>query len=163
MARPNKAKTRKDIMQKRPSGVTLLSATAVVAAILMILNGSLLASFAPFKMMPQYGIMGMQLTMPWLLGATAIYGLGMIMFVMGIASFFTAYGLLRGDAWARTSMIVFTGVGLGIFVLAMALFNITEIANVIINGSILAYLFKPNVREYFRGVQSQGTKTAPQG
>ncbi len=57
-----------------------------------------------------------------------IYGLGVVMFVIGIASFFIVYGLLRGNAWARFSIMAFTSVGIGILV-AASMFNIVEVAN----------------------------------
>jgi hypothetical protein len=142
-------------MNKRPSGVTVLSATCVVAGILMLINGSILSSTTPAQKMTQFGVMGMQVKMPFILSATVDYGIGIAMFAIGVASIFTAYGLLKGDPWARTGMIVFTSAGIGIFAIVAALFNFVEVANLIINGSILLYLFKPNVRNYFRGTQTQ--------
>jgi hypothetical protein len=142
-------------MNKRPSGVAVLSATCVVAGILMLINGSILLSTTPVQKMTQFGVMGMQVKMPFILSATVNYGIGVTMFAIGVASIFTAYGLLKGDPWARTGMIVFTSAGIGIFVIVAALFNFVEVANLIINGSILLYLFKPNVRNYFRGTPTQ--------
>lgn len=136
-------------MERRPSGVTVLSATSVVAGILMLISGSILSFSAPTQMIPQYGITGMQVKMPSYLVASLIYDVGMIIFALGVASIFTAYGLLKGDSWARKGMIVFTSAGIGIFVIVIVLFNVTDVWNFIINGSILLYLFKPNVRKYF--------------
>jgi len=144
-------------MNKRPSGVTVLSATCVVAGILMLINGSILSSTTPAQKITQFGVMGMQVKMPFILSATIDYGVGVVMFAIGVASIFTAYGLLKGDPWARTGMIVFTSAGLGIFVIVAALFNFVEVANLIINGSILLYLFKPNVRNYFKSAQTQAS------
>jgi hypothetical protein len=169
------------IMQRRPSGVTVLSAMSVVAAILMIIRDSIFALFIPLQKMPEYGIMGMQLQMPWHLGAQFIYGTGVIMFVIGIfsffvwlfhpnhsviivimfvigiSSFFVAYGLLKGYQWARISTIVFACVGIGIFAIAAALFHVVEVANLVINGIIIFYLFRPNVRAYFGRVPASAS------
>jgi hypothetical protein len=142
-------------MNTRPSGVTVLSATCVVAGILMLINGSILASSTPAQKMTQFGVAGLQVKMPFILSATIDYGIGVVMFAIGVASIFTAYGLLKGDSWARTGMIVFTSAGMGIFVIVATLFNFVEVANLIINGSILLYLFKPNVRNYFKSEQTQ--------
>ena len=142
-------------MNRRPSGVTVLSATCVVAGILMLINGSILSSATPAQNITQFGVIGMQIKMPFILSATMDYGIGVTTFAIGVASIFTAYGLLKGDPWARTGMIVFTSAGMGIFIIVSALFNFVEVANLIINGSILLYLFKPNVRNYFRGIQTQ--------
>lgn len=118
-------------MAKRPSGITVLAATTIVAAILMLINGSILAAI-PAQKTSQF--LGFEIQTPSYLASTLVYGLGVVMFVIGIASFFVAYGMLRGDAWARTSMIAFTSIGMGIFVAAM-LFNIVEVANLVINGA----------------------------
>ncbi|HJU13919.1 MAG TPA: hypothetical protein VJ792_05630 [Candidatus Nitrosotalea sp.] len=141
-------------MERRPSGVTVLSGTSVLAGILMIISGSILSFAAPSLMAPKYGMMGMQVKMPFLASAM-VYDVGMVVFALGVASIFTAYGLLRGDPWARKAMIAFTSAGIAIFAIVAALFNIVEIANLIINGSILLYLFKPNVRAFFRGQPAQ--------
>lgn len=148
-------------MEKRPSGVTILSATSVIAGLLMLINGSMLASFAPPQLKSEYAIAGMQVQMPWLLGSSLVYGLGTIMFAVGIASFFVAWGLLRGEPWARKAMIAFTGIGIAIFAASAALFNFVEMANIIINGSILAYLFKPSVKAFFSTLPARAPKTAP--
>jgi hypothetical protein len=147
---------------------------SIIAAILMIIHVSIFDSFTPLKKMPEYGIMGMQLQMPWHIGAQFIYGVGVMIFVIGISSFFIwlfhpnhliitimifviaissfflAYGLLKGYQWARISLIVFTSIGIGVFAIAAALFHVVEVVNLIINGSIIVYLFRPNVRAYFR-------------
>lgn len=142
-------------MNTRPSGVTVLSATCVVAGILMLINGSILASITPVQKMTQFGVAGIQVKMPFILSSTINYGMGVVMFAIGVASIFTAYGLLKGDSWARTGMIIFTSAGLGIFIIVATLFNFVEVANLIINGSILFYLFKPNVRNYFKSAQTR--------
>lgn len=173
------------MMQRRPSGVTVLSAMSIVAAILMIINSSISALFAPLQKMPEFGIVGMQLQMPWHLGAQFIYGPGVIMFVVGIfsffiwlfhpnhfviavimfiigmSSFFVAYGLLKGYQWARITMVVFASVGIGIFAIVAALFHIVEVINLIINGIIIFYLFRPNVKAYFRSVPASASTTQP--
>ncbi len=144
-------------MERRPSGVTVLSATSVVAGILMLVSGSILSFSAPTQMVPQYGIMGMQVKLPQYLAASVIYDVGMVIFALGVASIFTAYGLLKGDSWARKGMIVFTSVSIGIFVVIVVLFNVVDAWNFIINGSILLYLFKPNVRKYFASMPTPTT------
>lgn len=136
-------------MQRRPSGITVLGATSVVAGILMLVSGSILSFSAPTQMTPQYGMMGVQIKLPSYVAASLIYDIGTIVFSLGVASIFTAYGLLKGDSWARKGMIVFTSIGIGVFAVLVALFNVIDIWNFIINGSILLYLFKPNVRSYF--------------
>ena len=139
-------------MERRTSGVTVLSATSVLAGILMIISGSILYFSSPIQIVPQYGITGMQVKLPPYLASSLVYDVGIVVFVLGIASIFTAYGLLKGDSWARYGMIIFTSAGIGIFVILVALFHIVEIANLIINGSILIYLFKPSVRRFFSKV-----------
>lgn len=139
-------------MERRPSGVTVLSATSVVAGILMLISGSILSFSSPTQTIPQYGITGMQIKVPPYIAASLTYDVGIIVFVLGVVSIFTAYGLLKGDSWARKGMIIFTSVGIGILALAVVLFHVLEVANLIINGSVLLYLFKPNVKRYFARV-----------
>ncbi len=172
-------------MQRCPYGVAALSAMSIVAAMLMIINGSVSALFAPLQKMPEFGIMGMQLQMPWHLGAQFIYGTGVIMFIIGIfsffiwlfhpnhviiavimfiigiSSFFVAYGLLKGYQWARISMIVFASVGIGIFAIVAALFHLVEVANLVINGIIIFYLLRPHVRAYFGSIPASESTSSP--
>ncbi|GEM_PF-3758096 len=88
-------------MEKRPSGITVLSATTIAAAILMIINGSILAT-VPAQRVSNYEFLGMQVHTPSYLAPTIIYGLGVVMFVIGISSFFVAYGLLRGISMGQS-------------------------------------------------------------
>ena len=84
-------------MERRPSGVTVLSATSVLAGILMLISGSILSFSSPIQIVPQYGITGMQVKLPPYLASSLVYDVGIVVLVLGIASIFTAYGLLKGD------------------------------------------------------------------
>jgi hypothetical protein len=95
-----------------------------------------------------------------LLGAIGI-AFGVVLLAIAIASFFVAYGLLKGLGWAWIFTII-----LSIIIIVLNAITIATIANfggivsIIISGIILYYLYRPHVKAYFGKGVSPSTPTA---
>jgi len=72
---------------------------------------------------------------------------------LGIASFVVAWGLLKGKGWAWTVTIIITIISLVSNALSIVSGNIGAIVGIIIDGVIIYYLYRPNVKSYFGRVR----------
>ncbi|MGB7675801.1 MAG: hypothetical protein WBL54_04680, partial [Nitrososphaeraceae archaeon] len=79
--------------------------------------------------------------------------IGSILIVLGIASFFVAWGLLKGKGWAWTVTIIITIISLVFNALSIVSGNVGAIVGIIIDGVIIYYLYRPNVKSYFGRVR----------
>lgn len=112
----------------RPTGVTILAILEIISGIIAIAAGLLIATIS--------SMIGIEFG--------AIGGIiSAIVIALGVASFVMAWGLLQGKSWAWTSTLVLTIISL-IFDLAGA-----NLVGLIIEGVILYYLFRPNVKAFF--------------
>jgi len=112
----------------RPTGVTILAILEIISGIIAIAAGLLLATIS--------SVIGIEFG--------AIGGIiSAIVIALGVASFVMAWGLLQGKSWAWTATLVLTIISL-IFDLAGA-----NLVGLIIDGVILYYLFRPNVKAFF--------------
>ncbi len=83
-----------------------------------------------------------------LLGGIGI-AIGAVLLAIAIASFFVAYGLLKGLGWAWTVTIVLSIISIVFNAISIATGNISAVISIIINGIILYYLYRPDVKAYF--------------
>ena len=110
----------------RPTGVTVL-------AVLYILEGLLVLALPLFLTAMLSGMMGMP-------GMATVTGICWVVFgIIALIYFLIAYGLLKGQGWARIVAIIFAIIGL---------LNIP--IGTIISIIILWYLFKPEVKAWFQ-------------
>ena len=79
--------------------------------------------------------------------------IGSILIVLGIVSFIVAWGLLKGKGWAWTVTIIITIISLVFNMLSIVSGNIGAIVGIIIDGVIIYYLYRPNVKSYFGRVR----------
>jgi len=79
--------------------------------------------------------------------------IGSILIVLGIASFVVAWGLLKGKGWAWIVTIIITIISLVFNALSIVSGNIGAIVGIIIDGVIIYYLYRPNVKSYFGRVR----------
>jgi len=115
-------------MQKnRPLGVTIIAILAVIGGI-----GSLLSGFAVMAVVPFVGII-----------------LGVILIIIGLAYFAVAYGLWKGLNWAWTITLIVSAIGIIVGIGSIIVGNVGAIFHVIINGIVIYYLYRPNVKAYF--------------
>jgi len=74
-------------------------------------------------------------------------GIGSIL--LGIASLVVAWGLLKGAGWAWIITLILTIISVIVNVAHIAGGNTASIIGIIINGIIIYYLYRPNVKSYF--------------
>ena len=112
----------------RPTGVTILAILEIISGIIAIAAGLLIATISSMIGI-EFGAIG---------GIISV-----IVIALGVASFVMAWGLLQGKSWAWTATLILTITSL-IFDLVGA-----NLVGLIIDGVILYYLFRPNVKAFF--------------
>ena len=149
-------KSQKDrkLGKKRPTGVTVVAILEALGGISSLAAANIVMSI--FAMMSEVieGVTGRVVSGFGILGGfLAVVGglVGGILFLVGIADFFVAYGLLKGSSWAWTLCLVFAiiGIALGIILLPIG------IVSIIADAIIAYYLTRPHVKEFFGKAASQ--------
>jgi uncharacterized membrane protein (DUF2068 family) len=79
--------------------------------------------------------------------------IGGVLVALGIASLIVAWGLLKGKGWAWIVTIIITIISIVFNVVSIAAGNIGSVVGLIINGVIIYYLYRPNVKSYFGRVK----------
>jgi hypothetical protein len=140
--------------KKRPNGVTAIAILQVLGGIGALACANIVTSiFATMggvnggvtgRVVSGFGILG---------GFFAFVGglIGAILFLVGVADFPIAYGLLKGSGWAWILCLVFAmvGIALGIILLPIG------IVSIVADALIAYYLTRPHVKEFFGKVASQ--------
>ena len=92
--------------------------------------------------------------------------IGAIVLAVGIGYLVVSYGLLKGKGWAWTITVILTIIAIGVQIVSgitASMFNasftedtntfvtgiIAQIVGIAINGVILYYLYRPNVKTFF--------------
>ncbi len=156
---------------KRPTGVTIVAILRIIGGIILLAGGIGLVTIAPFVSQLSVGNIsggvsnnGVQVTpngtninlpnnTPFILFGGLIIAIGSILIILGIASFVVAWGLLKGKGWAWTVTIIITIISLVFNGVSIASGNIGAIVGMIIDGVIIYYLYRPNVKSYFGRVK----------
>jgi uncharacterized membrane protein (DUF2068 family) len=105
----------------RPLGVTVIAILTVIGGIIFLVSGL----------------------------ALLIIGIGIILLALGIAYLVMAYGLWKGKGWAWTITLILSAIGIIVAVVSIATGNVGGIISIIINGVIIYYLYRPNVKAFF--------------
>ena len=155
----------------RPLGVTIIAILRIIGGIILLLGGIGLVTIAPFvgqlnvnttSSTTDNGVpvtangTGINLSnnnTSFLFFAAFIGIIGSILIVLGIASFVVAWGLLKGKGWAWTVTIIITIISLVFNALSIVSGNIGAIVGIVIDGVIIYYLYRPNVKSYFGRVR----------
>ena len=156
----------------RPLGVTIIAILRIIGGIMLLLGGIGLVTIAPFvgqlnvnttSSTTDNGVpvtpngTGINLSnnpTSFLFFAAFIGVIGSILIVLGIVSFVVAWGLLKGKGWAWTVTIIITIISLVFNALSIVSENIGAIVGIIIDGVIIYYLYRPNVKSYFGRVRA---------
>jgi hypothetical protein len=150
--------------RKRPLGVTIVSILMIVNGIILVGGGVWAAYFIPSLITPQLtgGLSnlteGNQLS-PQLSNTItgAIVGIVMvtagIAIALGIASFVLSWGLLKGKGWAWIITVILAIISLVFSIIGLASGSIPNIISMIINGVILYYMYRREVKSYFGRVK----------
>jgi uncharacterized membrane protein HdeD (DUF308 family) len=106
----------------RPLGVTIIAVLLVIAGIISFVGGLILL----------------------------IILVGIAFLALGIAYLVMAYGLWKGRGWAWTISLILSGIGIIVGIVYIIQDNLGGgIVNIIINGVIIYYLNRPNVKAFF--------------
>jgi hypothetical protein len=120
---------RNQLERNRPIGITIIAILMIISGILFIISGAGLTAL---------GV----LSVAFLAG-----GIGSI--ILGIASLVVAWGLLKGAGWAWIITLIITIISIIVNIASLAGGNTANIIGIIINGIIIYYLYRPNVKSYF--------------
>jgi hypothetical protein len=140
--------------KKRPTGVTVVAILEVLGGISGLAAGNIVMSITATMSGAGGGVTGRVASGFGILGgffATVGGLIGGVLYLAGIADFFIAYGLLKGNSWAWTLCLVFTiiGIALGITLLPIGIISI------IADAVIVYYLTRPHVKQFFGKAASQ--------
>ena len=159
---------------KRPVGVTIIAILNIISGIFLILGGLLFMTFgALFSTVPldtnipdQQRVLQQQQIQDEALnqfaGSVGLV-LGAIILAVGIVFLVASYGLLKGRGWAWTITVIITIAIIIIQVVLTIMFSasffssmdasvnslIYQIIGFAVDGLILYYLYRPNVKAYF--------------
>ena len=105
----------------RPLGVTLIAILTIIGGIIFLASGLVLL----------------------------LIGIGIILLALGIAYLVMAYGLWKGKGWAWTITLILSAIGIIVAIVSVAAGNVSAIISIIIQGIVIYYLYRPNVKAFF--------------
>ena len=117
------------MQRDRPIGITIIAILMIISGIFFIIGG---IGFTALSV----------LSLAFLAG-----GIGSI--ILGIASLVVAWGLLKGAGWAWIITLIITIISIIANIVSLAGGNTASIIGIIIEGIIIYYLYRPNVKSYF--------------
>lgn len=164
---------------RRPIGVTIISILAIIGGILLIFGGLSLLSFGAFfasvpietliedqQLSPQESQNAAELqALSQYFGSIGVV-IGSIVLAVGVGYLIVSYGLLKGKGWAWIVTIILTIIAIITQVTSVIststltqslstdinalISGITaHLIGIAINGVILYYLYRPNVKAFF--------------
>jgi hypothetical protein len=117
--------------KKRPLGVTIVAILMIINGIILILTGA-------------GGIaVGAILDIPFIGVASGV------LIALGIAALVVAWGLIKGKVWAWIVTVILSIISIIMSIIAIAGGNFGSIISLIINGVILYYMYRSEVKAYF--------------
>ncbi|MDG6942439.1 MAG: hypothetical protein JRN34_05940 [Nitrososphaerota archaeon] len=138
----------------RPAGIAILAILEILGGLIVLLLGVGVAVISGSL----FSALG--LALPAGIGVA----LGGIVAVFGILGLLVGWGLWTGRGWARVLAIILSGIGVLASLASLALGSVASILGLVIDGAILWYLFRPNVKAFFGGAQTtplQQTSSPP--
>jgi hypothetical protein len=164
---------------RRPIGVTIISILAIIGGILLVFGGLSLLSFGAFfesvpietltedqQLSPQESQNAAELqALSQYFGSIGVV-IGSIVLAVGVGYLIVSYGLLKGKGWAWIVTIIITIIAiitqvtsviststltqsLSTDVNALISGITAHLIGIAINGVILYYLYRPNVKAFF--------------
>jgi uncharacterized membrane protein (DUF2068 family) len=167
MTKNSSSSSNNHLIRHRPTGVTILGVLFVIAGAFSLLGGistlvaiPFVANVNPNVINDELQLNGQQQPLTPSEQTTLAQGSGSILTVLGalliplgIASLVVAYGLFKGKRWAWFVAVVLSIIGLVVNVISLVTSNMGAIAGALvgiaINGIVLYYLSRRNVKEYF--------------
>jgi uncharacterized membrane protein (DUF2068 family) len=150
----------------RPIGVTIIAILAIIDGIVLLTGGILAVTIVPLVSSGLNGALtnitvtdqqGQQVNvqstgMNGIVATVAIVA-GSIAIVLGIVWFVLAWGLLTGKGWAWIITLILAIISVIFSIVGIASGGAPSIISLIINGVILYYMYRPNVKSYFGRVK----------
>src|SRR5947209_19323837 len=99
--------------QSRPRGVTIIAILIIIAGVLSLLLGIVLAGTGPFLMNGLHTTGNLAQIQPQILGIIFLV-FGAIWLALGVVNLVMAYGLSKGKGWAWTISIIVLFIGIAI-------------------------------------------------
>ena len=150
----------------RPIGVTIIAILAIIDGIVLLTGGILAVTIVPMlssglngglsniTITSQQGeLVNVQSTGMNGIVATIAMVAGSIAIVLGIVWFVLAWGLLTGKGWAWIITLILAIISVIFSIVGIASGGAPSIISLIINGVILYYMYRPNVKSYFGRVK----------
>ncbi len=141
----------------RPLGVTILGAAMVIGAIFTLIVGAFSVGVSSFaadyivsnQLIEQNATLPPEVfTRSFIENVILIIGISALL--IGAANLLFAYVLLKGAEWGRIIVVIFAAIGLIIGIIFLASGGIPFIALLLINGSIIYYLTRSRIVDYYR-------------
>jgi len=137
----------------RPLGVTIITLLTITAGIAFLASGITAVTVAPFPSGTSTN--NNNIIAPVLSALT-----GFALLILGIAYFVMAYGLLKAKGWAWTITVVLSCIGIALGFVSIVTGHIGSIFSVVVNGLILYYIYRPNVKSFFGKTTATTAATA---
>ena len=155
-----------DRARTRPIGVTIIAILAIIDGIVLLTGGILAVTIVPLISSGLNGALsnitvtnqqGQQVnvhstSMNGIVATVAIVA-GSIAIVLGIVWFVLAWGLLTGKGWAWIITLILAIISVIFSIVGIVSGGAPSIISLIINGIILYYMYRPNVKSYFGRVK----------
>jgi hypothetical protein len=154
-------------LKHRPLGVTIIAILTIIGGIAFLVSGITAVTVALFlsgtcpnnnNIITSTGTSYIAIPQTLLVGLSAVTGAALL--TLGIAYFVMAYGLLKGKGWAWTITVVLSCIGIAFGFVSIVTGHIGAIFNVIINGLILYYIYRPHAKSFFGKATIATTPTA---
>ena len=156
--------------RRRPTGITIIAVLAIIGGILLIFGGLTHLRLAPFisqiklndgintsNTSISLNVNGTIVTIPKnvLFGVGGYIGIhGATLIALGLADFVVAWGLWKGKGWAWIVTIIINIISAVLNIISIVAGSLGSIGGVIINGIIIYYLYRPNVKSYFDSIKA---------
>ena len=153
-------------VRARPIGVTIIAILAIIDGIVLLTGGILAVTIVPLVSSGLNGALtnitvtdqqGQQVNVQSTgmngIVATIAMVAGSIAIVLGIVWFVLAWGLLTGKGWAWIITLILAIISVIFSIVGIASGGAPSIISLIINGVILYYMYRPNVKSYFGRVK----------
>ena len=150
--------------KERPDGITVIAILIIIGGIFLITGGISLMGLGAVLSMTSENIIQSNdisgdLTQLASLGTIPL-AIGAVLLILGIAYLVVSYGLLKAKAWAWVITIIVTIIGLIIQIISAIIAGsitssvlyglVSHIVGIFISGVIIYYMFRPNVKAYYR-------------
>lgn len=76
--------------------------------------------------------------------------IGGVLIAIGIGYLAISYGLLRGRGWAWSIALILSYIGIVIAIISILSGNFISVINLAINIAIVYFLYRPQVKAFFR-------------